>query len=302
MKRSITNILFKEWEWVLASCPGSFDDILQKDLSILTWDIHESTKFNYADPHVTEIGGKSYIFCEKISKIYKKGEIEYISEDEFHNEDTRNFKKFLREPYHLSFPIVNSIDEEYLITCESSEADGLIGWKFDDDFNVNEKLSLINKPLIDPVIFSTNDTYYLLGSIRIKKQEYKFTVHYSTDLKNWKEIPPRDIKTSSQSSRNAGGFIFSDREIYRLSQILEPSYGSGIEINRIVSLSRSEYIEEKVKEIRPVDIVSGKYDGLHTLTASKNKIYVDLRYSRIDLFAFPKKIIRRIRKYLYLPK
>ncbi len=302
MKRSIINILFKDWEWVLASSPGSFDDILQKDLSILSWDIHESTKCNYADPHVAEIAGKFYIFCEKISKIYKKGEIEYISEDEFHNEDITDFKKFLKEPYHLSFPIVNSVGQEYLITCESSEANGVIGWKFDGDFNVNEKLSLINKPLIDPVIFLTNGTYYLLGSIRIQKQEYTFTVHYSTDLKNWKEIPTGSIKTTSKSSRNAGTFIFSGTEVYRLSQILEPNYGSGVEINRIVSLSQSEYIEEKVKEIRPEDIVSGKYDGLHTLTASKNKIYVDLRYSKVDLFAFPKKIIRRIRKYLYLPK
>ena len=299
MINKITKILFFDWKWTTASTKAPFGNLLKN--SHISWEVNDSEDNSVADPHLFKIKERNYLLVERISRIFNKGRIDLYMESSSKEKIFHYGDRLLDKKYHLSFPTLYEVSEnEYLLMCESIETKTVKGWTLDKDLNILNETEIIRKPLIDPVLYKIDDIYFLFGSLRIKDQFYNFTIHKSKDLVSWEEMNSENVSICQGSERNAGALISWEGKIYRPSQILEPKYGSGISINEVVNISQDSYTEKKINEIVPENIAGDKYNGLHTLSILDDTIYIDLRYSTINLFAIVCKILRKLRKGLYI--
>jgi len=88
------------------------------------------------------------------------------------------------------------------------------------------------------------------------------------------------VKSDTRSSRPAGACFTIDDVLYRPAQNCARRYGAGITINRIVQMTRAQFRESAVLELRPAD-GSLWPDGLHTINSFGGVTLVDgLRIER----------------------
>ena len=130
-----------------------------------------------ADPFLFAHNDKLYLFYEE-KKRRSKGYIMMT-----YTTDLRNWSVpvlVLREPFHLSFPFVFEYEGEVYMMPESSEAEEIRIYKFEDD--TLSKCSLIHIPVkghfVDSSIISKDGVLYLFSS----DNEYNQRVFIAKEL------------------------------------------------------------------------------------------------------------------------
>ena len=200
----------------------------------------------------------------------------------------------MKTKYNLSFPSIHHINNEIILICECSESKELKFWKLNDNFQAVEETSIISEPILDPMLLSKDENFYLIGSLRNTKNDYRPAIYKSQDLIKWSKFENVDVYIDKGDERNAGQPYFIENNIYRFSQILEPKYGSGIKIHRVSQIDSSIYKETPIKEIR-MSMMS-KADGIHTMSFDENGFYYDFRIRTFNIFAIFFKLIALFRK------
>jgi hypothetical protein len=285
IKRVVDIIFFKNtWSISYFFLPLGFHN-LPDEINI---DKDQINIANSADPFFFLYKNIPYLIYEKISTIGNKGYICLL------NLETRNEKLVLKTKYNLSFPSIHHINNEIILICECSESKELKFWKLNNNFQAVEEKNIINEPILDPVLLTKDKNFYLIGSLRNKKNDYRPTIYKSQDFINWSKFEDANIYINKGDERNAGQPYFIENNIYRFSQILEPKYGSGIKMHRVSQNEPSAYKETLTKEIRMSKI--SKSDGIHTISFDKNGFYYDFRMRTFNLFAIFYKFIALLRK------
>jgi hypothetical protein len=88
------------------------------------------------------------------------------------------------------------------------------------------------------------------------------------------------VKTDVRSSRPAGTPFVHEGSLYRPAQDCSRTYGGRIALNRIVTLTSEDFLEEPVALIEPVR--SSRYpDGVHTVSAFGEHTLVDGKRRRM---------------------
>jgi hypothetical protein len=89
----------------------------------------------------------------------------------------------------------------------------------------------------------------------------------------WRPHPLSPLLADVTNARPAGApFVFGDR-LYRLAQDSSGSYGRGIALNEVLSLSPVDYSERRVATVRP-DWAWG-ICGTHTLNRAGDMVVMD---------------------------
>ena len=217
-----------------------------------------------ADPCGSYLNG---IYCEVLNKKSGKGEIA-----RWKNNTWERLR--FEQNDHFSYPQIVQEGKNYFLFPETSSwasprlfelsSDGLNG------IGIHVLLGLEDTKLVDATLFKNEDTWFIFaGDPETSHQKLK--LFYSCSLFGpYVEHKKSPIALDPRSSRMAGPIYNRNGEIYRFAQNCSSSYGDGVTINKILKLSKTDYVELVIGELR---ITNQK--GPHTLMVDDGKVWLD---------------------------
>ncbi len=198
-------------------------------------------------------------------------------------EDWQDHGPVLKEPFHLSYPMVFHDKNEIYMIPESSEVGQVWLYKAKDFPTKWEKHKLLmNEALVDVSLIQKENGIFLLGTTKNYELKLYFACDFEQDFIQAKSF----ITNDKAVSRNGGKPITIDGKIYRIAQNCKNSYGEKIGLLQITDLSFDNYKEEIVIS----DLYKQKQDwmqlGYHHLSMAKfkNKNFVAVDGMRKDYF------------------
>ncbi len=233
----------------------------------------------WADPFVVTAGNEHYLFFEEFIHSRNKAHISLLRLDA-----SRKFSKpeiVLDKPYHLAYPFLFSWQGEHYMIPDTSANHTVELYKatrFPGQWELQCTL-LKDTVLIDPTLWSENDTWWLFGCAAgpaYTSTNDQLLLYYSKDLfsGNWTPHPQNPVVTHIASCRPAGKIFRMNGHLFRPAQNnASTQYGYALAMNRITLLSETEYREETAWSLLP-----GKKNGLralHTLNFSAGIIVAD---------------------------
>ena len=234
---------------------------------------------SWADPDFIKKNDKYYIFFEEYIYSKKRGHISFIelSEDGKYSDP----KIVLQKNYHMSFPFVFNVDDNYYMLPETSENKTIELYKcvqFPDRWKL-ENILINNISAVDTNLFFYKNKWWLFANIKecegasIYDELFLF---FSDDFKSskWAYHPQNPVISDVKSARPAGHIFLYNNNIYRPSQNCSKRYGYGMKINQITALSENEYKEKIISNIEPN--WGRNFIGTHTLNYKDDFIVVDV--------------------------
>jgi hypothetical protein len=259
--------------------PASFNDFTALMPPPHTW---------WADPQAARMDDAFCIFIEELqlprSKNHAHISVIRIGSDGSHEPPVT----VLERPYHLSYPFVFEWQGGQYIIPESShnrtielyEATGFpYRWRHLRDL-------MTGVSAVDSTIVRRDGLWWLFTNIRENEggsYNDELFLFCSDDLLggHWDPHPLNPIVTDVRTARPAGRIFEIDGVLYRPSQDSSGSYGSAVNINRVLEMDRERY-----KEVREAYIEPRSFPGasrLHTYSHVPGLTVVDtyVRRSRL---------------------
>jgi hypothetical protein len=237
----------------------------------------------YADPHVVLKDDRYFVFFEVSPSDEERGHIAVITieADGTHSEP----ETVLERPYHLAYPLVLEWEGEYYMIPDSGHNRSVDAYRC-DDFPTKWSFyrTLMNDVMaVDPTIFHHGERWWMFLSM--KKEA---AASYSDDLylfyadspvsDTWLPHPLNPIVSDVRKARSGGQVLKRAGKLFRVSQNCARSYGKGINLHEIVTLTEDAYEERDVQSIKPAWKPS--LTGLHTLAHAGDLTVIDVRERR----------------------
>jgi hypothetical protein len=210
----------------------------------------------WADPHVIQANSHYYIFIEEYIYQSKKGYISVIEMDCQGN--WRDPIRVLERDYHLSYPFVFEWEGRYYMVPESADNKTIElyeciefprKWKF--------KMNLMeNVNAVDTTLFYHGGNWWLFTGIAENQDSLPLVqlfLFFSTELLTctWNSHPLNPIVPDVFKARPAGAVFTRNGSMFRPSQDCSRMYGYGFDLNEILLLSDTEYLERRTTMVRP---------------------------------------------------
>lgn len=229
----------------------------------------------FADPFILDISkDEIYVLVEELFYKDWRGRITLLTVDR----DTyllKQRKVLLDLDTHLSFPFIYRTDMGIYVIPENSASGVLNAYQFDEN---NEKLvwksTLVEQPVIDPIIIQRDNQYLLFGSLPGKKEHENLFVWQSLDLlKGYKRVVQKPlIVDRPDCARRGGDFFTFNNVLYSAVQSCVYSYGEALRLCRVNKISSTDLDEEEVAVLYPDQSYP---NGLHTFNCYKGMCVVD---------------------------
>ncbi|MGE3922400.1 MAG: hypothetical protein AB7G13_05630 [Lautropia sp.] len=239
-----------------------------------------------ADPFVVTWQGQTCIFVEDYDYATAIGCIAaYVIEDG----EARRVGVALAEPFHLSFPYVFEFEGQ-LYLCPESQAAAEIRIYRCLEFPL--RWTLCATPMrgvdaVDTMIFRHGGKWWLATNIgRGSADEHYSELHlFSADHPlhgGWVPHPHNPVCIDSRKARN-GGILRDGEVLFRIGQRQGlDQYGRAVSLNRIESLSETDYLERTERSLSAGFVPRGV--GLHHMHSNGAWTVFDFaRYHRIAL-------------------
>lgn len=242
----------------------------------IKWLVVDDYDYN-ADPFVFNINGVDYIAYEVYSLSKVNGKIKCV--DLLNGHSTNFFDEVNKIKGHKSFPQILYYEGQIYCIPETSDLTKVSIYKFCYDRNkfFFESDILVGEKWIDTVILEKDNVFYLFAST--VDEPFKQQLYISDTINGgFKKHPKSPICVSREYGRN-GGKIFSNN-LYRVSQNCTEYYGMNVTIHKINILTPTDYEEQIIEKIYPVNPYSY---GLHTYTSLDNLHVFD---GKVRLFRF----------------
>ena len=263
--------------WILGLIHG---DIKEANIKKVILFKSPTTEF-WADPFLFINKKKKYIFFEKFLKKKNKG---ILSVGELKNNKLINIKDILNKDYHLSYPFVFKRGKSFFLIPETHENKRLevyISKKFPYDWSLYST-AFHGEIVADPTILShKNNLWLFINKTKNKLNKLNKDLYiYQIDSLKLTKITPHEknpVISNLIGGRNAGNFFIKNNKIYRPSQINKKSvYGYGICISEVKKLSIKNYMENRVKLIKPNLLKDQK--GTHHLSKKGKYAIMDFNF------------------------
>jgi hypothetical protein len=241
----------------------------------------------WADPQVIWKDGKYFIFIEELLYQNHKGHLAVIEMDS--QGSWKEPVPVLETGYHLSYPFVFEHNQKYYMVPETG-ANRTIDlyecvefptrWKF--------KLTLMeNVTAKDTTLFFRDGKWWLFTGITENPgaaPEVELFLYYADDLfsTDWKAHPLNPLVSDVTNARPAGRLFVQDGKVYRPSQDCSRNYGYGFNINEILCLSETDYLEKKVAAVKPN--WDNQLIATHTCTRADGLFIIDCLTRRAKFF------------------
>lgn len=147
---------------------------------------------------------------------------------------------------------------------------------------------LKGQAISDATLLHHQGMYWLFFTIHSNQFDADLHLHlaYSTSLGNAFTFHPQNpVKISARSARPAGTpYLDPDGNLIRPAQNFCRTYGGSVVLNKITTLSTTDYAEEEIGEVKPFD--SYYKDGLHTVAVVNDDfLLVDMKRHVFRLLA-----------------
>lgn len=262
-----------------------------------------SKRYWYADPVIYTRDSSSYLFMEAFDK---KKVIGRIAVCELTVAGATKPKVIIREPFHMSFPMVFDFRGETYMIPETSADDSIRLYKavvFPDKWETVKVFKLGRKFVDTAIISKTTDSIRILTCEVSPYKEYecrfqKFEIRFDEEKGFSIE---EDVKFNSAQeydlkSRNGGNILTYEGKRYVAAQeSKQTSYG--------IAMDFYPYSEERIlladkaKWRIPADdiVVKGapKGDGVHSYCHNDAYEVIDLKYMEWNPLKYVKRVLRR---------
>tara|TARA_B100000212_G_scaffold338763_1_gene315884 strand:+ start:489 stop:1838 length:1350 start_codon:yes stop_codon:yes gene_type:complete len=291
LKRLIYGLFFEK-KWIVfrgkmnfkpLDLPSYFKNLNYESNLINSLPINSKFSF-YADPFLL----KNEIIVEALEKSSGKGKL--ICIDSNHGKILYNFSENLKIKKHLSYPYTIKSKDQFFIYPETGDFKNkkLINFKSFNNIKLNSNYKL--KGLIDPSVINHKNIWYLFGNHR--DEPCTLRLWYSKDPKfvDVLEHPLSPVYISPYGGR-MGGRIFSyEGNLFRFGQDFTDSYGNGLILYKIKSLSSTYFEEEFISEIK----VKSHFKGPHNIDFNNEIIVWDQYINGFDLFAGLRRVLSKL--------
>lgn len=214
----------------------------------------------YADPFLTIINDVTYLFFEELDKKTRKGHISCCKIEYKDDILQKNpVIKVIDEKFHLSYPFLFKENNKLFMIPESFEANCIYLYECIEMPNKWKIIKTLvpNVDAVDSTLFKLDDIYWLFTSEKYQEDKNRvFRIYYSDDLFSEKWIPHPinqqnlNSELKHHSGRGAGNIYEENGCYYRPVQENNRFYGESIRINKIIKLTKIEFIEEFVTIIK----------------------------------------------------
>ena len=274
VKRKIQYTLFRQ-KWNIGITKHSVTEVSgleglakqRRSLTNLIW-MEERKDAFFADPFLMQsVENKESVllFYEYFCWQIKKGRIDSVT---FANGRYGKPSIALETGHHLSYPFIFPRDLERRILPEHSASKNLSFYKIDGQGVACGKNTIGDYlELIDPTIVFWQSRYWMFATQLGKYENRDLHIYFADNINGpWKMHKNNPVKQDYSNSRPAGQFIFYNKSLFRPAQDCTANYGAAININKIIRLTETEFLEEPVCEVRPE--FGSRYDyGMHTISS-----------------------------------
>ena len=238
----------------------------------------------WADPHVIYKHGRYCVFIEEF--VYTRGKA-HISVIEIDTNGTYSAPvPVLERPYHLSYPFVFEWNGDCYMVPESSANSSIEVYRcveFPHKWELCVTL-MQDVTAVDATLFCDGRKWWLFANVRERpgasKWDELFLFSADTPLStHWTPHPANPVVSDVRRSRPAGAIFEHGGRLYRPSQNSGTRYGYGLNLNRIITLSETEYREEESSTLEPK--WARDVRGIHTLSHVNRLTVVDALVQRI---------------------
>ncbi|MGV3597233.1 MAG: glucosamine inositolphosphorylceramide transferase family protein [Bacteroidota bacterium] len=270
------NNLFKVEIWNIGTLTNTIEEVVEgKKLSIKWLPGHKPQSLTYrADPFVLTEPGREVFLYEKFDYHTHKGHIEAIEHYPLTNTYTQE-KIIIQPGIHHSYPFAFEYNETRYCLPENFEANNAVLY-FMNNNNDLKKVSVVldGIPAVDPTLVYHDDTFWLFFTLKNALPNAQLFIYHSATIDGpYEPHILNPVKTDISSARPAGNFFRYKGDLIRPSQNCTHTYGGSLVLNRVIKLSKTDYVEEKLTEVMPFDEEYNK--GLHHLSVAGNVLAVD---------------------------
>lgn len=282
-KRLLYRLFRQKWNIAVTHHPvtevaGLEGDRKQKAaLDDLVW-MKECRGAFFADPFIVssdESSDEFKVLYEHLEWKSGRGRIDCVSYDA--RKGTFGERKISFESSsHLSYPFIIQHNGSYGFLPEHSEARELALYNIGPDGMAQDKRVLVPQmPLVDSTIMFWQGLYWKFATFAGERDNSHLHIFFASDLFGpWVGHEGNPVKVDKANARPAGQPIFHRGGLFRPAQDCASHYGSAIIVNEIKVLTKEDFVEEPVAEIRPE--LGSTYDfGLHTISSSGGITVID---------------------------
>lgn len=263
-----------DWNIGVAHCaPWDFLDPARR--IEVTWFPRQPRHQYIADPFAITRNGTRYVFFETFDFRSERGIIQCCALDEALVPGP--IETALSLPHHLSYPFVFEYGDDVFMIPESHEAGEVslyIATNFPSAWS-KERCLIPNFAGLDCTLFQHGGKWWLAGTQYADPARYDLYLWYADDLfSDWLPHRGNPVKSCPRSARPGGKpFVFNEA-LYRPAQNCETTYGESLTLNRIVTLTPTDFSEEVATRVMPFS--PGRYrHGLHTLCGAGDVTFID---------------------------
>lgn len=265
--------LFKFEKWQIIICKANFENILQtKFINQVVKIIDHPKKFKYyADPFIVDQENNSVqLIFEYFDYRSKKGNLGTakvnLSSTEFKLDLKGQLKVLTNNQNHFSFPSIFRQNGKVYVLPEQINLERVDLYQWDPICSdIKYLFTLLEFPLVDPVLFFYNDYYWIFGSPCGYHANDKLLAFFSKKIEGPYEAHIQNpLIVDPTRARMAGAVFFYQNKLIRPAQESHLDYGKAIKFQKINQLTPNEYVEEFLFRLIPPSY-QADYSGIHTI-------------------------------------
>ena len=178
---------------------------------------------------------------------------------------------------HLSYPFILESDGADLLVPENSEGKLIRAYSFTPgSHEAQPQFDIIkNCPLIDATFVRWQGRWYMFGVTDERSRNAELHIYHAEKLQGpWAPHLLNPVRCDVTSARPAGALFIHEDCLYRPAQDCAVEYGHRVVINRVIELSSTAYVEERIGECAPLP--AWPYPkGMHTLSNAGQSTLID---------------------------
>ena len=252
-----------------------------------------------ADPFGVWRDGRLYVFAEIYDYRDRVGAIDVLTFDS----DLRllSQRPALREPWHLSYPVIVEEDGEIFMLPEAHKSGGLTLYRAEDFPTVWKAAATIvlDRIPIDATPIRHDGLWWLFYTPATSKAEKVSALHvaYAPRLTGpWTPHPGNPVRFDPSSSRPGGTPLVSDGELLLPVQDCSRTYGGALRMLRITALTPERFEAQAGGIISAPAGFKPYTDGLHTLSAAGEVTLIDAKRRHISARTLVLDALRQFQK------
>lgn len=243
--------------------------------------INNSWRYWYADPHLIERDGRTWVFAEQYDRILRRGLIGCCELTTF---GATPWKTVLKMPFHLSYPHLTSSGTEIYMIPESYVADEIAVYRADSFPGQWKKTRVLKDSFcaVDSTTFKDDGKYWML-TLRFVDDQEQIVLFPLDEIGICGEgvcIAENDL-----NKRPAGNFFVVGNKLVRPAQDCTESYGCALNFYEVTEVTEASYQETLLAKVKPSDLktnLGSAPAGIHTYNFTKTYEVIDLKTYEID--------------------